>query len=142
MIITYISIYICWIAYSCLEGFREALYYDLAVKEGNGVRELHKIYTIQRSMVIIPIVALSFRIDGFYSLFYFAALVLSFSYFHDGTYYVTRNDLDHTVYPKRWMDESTTSTAKIELSYEQRFSLFVLGIICLIFFLAYASGSK
>jgi hypothetical protein len=60
------------------------------------------------------------------------ALLLSFSYFHNGAYYCVRNILNPELYKEKYKAESTTSSATIELSYKQRFTLFIVGISILI----------
>lgn len=137
MILTYIIVYVLWILYSCVEGCREGLYYDIASKEGNGIKELHKMYTGQRALVVMSIMFLVARQDGLYSLIYFFSFVLSFSFWHDGFYYITRNKLDSGIYKERFKAESTTSTAKIELDYFTRMCMFVFGFVLFILFLLY-----
>lgn len=58
--------------------------------------------------------------------------ILSYPYFHDGAYYWFRNVIDNKVYPRRWKDNSTTSTAIIEINYKTRVIFLILGLISLL----------
>lgn len=62
----------------------------------------------------------------------FAFAILSYPYFHDGAYYWFRNVIDNKVYPRRWKDNSTTSTAIIEINYKTRVIFLILGLISLL----------
>ena len=62
----------------------------------------------------------------------FSFAILSYPYFHDGAYYWFRNVIDNKIYPKRWKDDSTTSTAIIEIDYKKRVALLILGLIALL----------
>lgn len=135
MIILYIVLFLLWIAYSMIEGFREATYYDIASKEGNGIKELHSVFTLQRSIVIIFLSVFSFIISGHASVLFINSIVFSFPFFHDNFYYVTRNNLDPNIYKKRWMDESTTSTAIIEIGFLTRTIFVLLSLLMFVMFL-------
>jgi len=127
IITTYISSIILWIAYSMLEGIRESFYYHYKVNNEliDKKEDLHTLFTLQRFIVILFI----FYITNLYIAFSCACL---FPFWHDGSYYFSRNALNPNIYKKTWKDSSTTSTAKIELNYKTRIILLILGITVII----------
>lgn len=60
--------------------------------------------------------------------------VAAFPCLHDGFYYWQRNKLDSTVYPKKFLDQSTTSTAFWTKYFPPivRIPLAIVGVVCLI----------
>jgi len=60
------------------------------------------------------------------------SLALLFSFFHNGVYFMTRNKLDSKIYPKGFWDDSTSSTAKLDLNVKSRIILAVIGCIGII----------
>ena len=57
-----------------------------------------------------------------------------FNFFHNGTYYYTRNKLDGRSYPKRWKDESKTFPPFTALiSYNKRAIAMILGLTSQVF---------
>lgn len=105
--------FISWLVFSVLEGRREALYFSYKMrasiaKQQAFKKDEHILFSWQRLAVlcgmIIPMgVCLNTLIAA-------TAFCMAFPFLHDGMYYVTRNQLDG-IYPKRWFDQSTTSTA-------------------------------
>ena len=145
LILVPIITYVLWNIYAIIEGWREGKYWFLRKeKVSDDVDKMmgkndHAIWTIQRAILALVIVSLN-GILLYYSggLFWLKwllttlALTLSFSFFHDGEYYCERNNLNPKVYPKRWKDSSTTSTAKIELNYTVRLICFIISIISIL----------
>ena len=121
-----------WILYGILEGFREACFYDVnsIVQTPNQsiTWNLHPFFTMQRAIVLLLI----YKVNGDFILL--GGLPLIFSFVHDGMYYRIRNQLNNKVYSKGWWDNSTTSTAFIELNIYERSVVFVIGITSLILF--------
>lgn len=117
-------------AYATLEGIREAFYFHY---KGFGnpetVPDEHLLFTLQRAIVwmILPFVA--FPLYGWWCAITLVTTPLIFSFFHNGNYYSTRNTIDPTVYHKGFKDMTTSSTAKISMSYPVRTTLFVIGIL-------------
>jgi len=104
MIVYLYAILSCF--YASIEGIREAFYYH-ALK-GSKSQNLHGIYWFQRLIFAIFLyVATNFFILTFF--------VLIFSFFHNGFYFLTRNRLDRLIYPKKFIDFSTTSTIKPQI---------------------------
>jgi len=99
-----ITAYIIWVLYSMLEGIKEAFLYNLRdYNKKNPINE-HIVFTIQRAVVLILVCYIDWRIM-FIAPF-------AFPFFHDGAYYTTRNLLNNRIYPKRWFDQSNSSTAR------------------------------
>ncbi len=134
MILLFGCVYLLWCFYACICGHLEAIYYDAVQKEVK-IPELHDVYVMQRIMPFLSIAGLSFYVSGGASVLFSFSLILIFSFFHDNQYYATRNNLDSSIYHKRWMDESTTSTAIFEFSFFTRTALALIGILMLMFFI-------
>ena len=115
---------ICFIAilscvYASLEGVVQAFYYR---NYNNTDINIHGLYTFQRA--IVGIILFSFT-----NIFFFLFFLFSFSFFHNGFYYWTRNILDDNIYRARFTDTSTTSKAFLEFNFSQRTILFIMGLI-------------
>lgn len=123
-----IVILLVWCVYAMLEGMREAYYYDAAMRSEKKYPDIHWIYATQRGLFLF-IVAITMG-----SLTFPISLAFIFSYIHNGSYYCQRNDIDVRIYPRRFKDDSTTSTAFFELNYKTRTIMFYIGIL---FFIAY-----
>ena len=121
-----------FILYSVIEGIREGLYYDLKYKTTKGDLGEHTLFTVQRCVFVLFMFSLSFLINSnpIYTLIETFFIILMFPYFHDGAYYMTRNNANSDIYKKRWRDNSITSTAKFEIKYPLRISLFIGGVVC------------
>ena len=100
---------IVWIVYSLTEGVREGFYWHY---ENNSRRvcnfDINPIFNLQRALVLLITGGFMVHTLGWFSLFSLACMFLMFNFFHNGTYYYTRNKLDDRFYPKRWTDESKT----------------------------------
>jgi hypothetical protein len=91
---------------SLLEGVREGYYWHFKPKDPFVKTNEHALFSLQR---LILWSTMLFVVNWVSVL----AIICMFPFLHDGAYYTTRNYLDKTVYPKRFFDESTTSTAKL-----------------------------
>ena len=117
------STLLLWIAYSCLEGVREGYYWNLYPSYKINI---HTIFFIQRSFVLL-IISLLNPVS-------IIALSLIFSFFHNGSYYLTRNKLNSKVYPKKWFDQSKNSTSwmtKFNTPISRSIQLFI-GLLILV----------
>jgi hypothetical protein len=122
------------LVYAYIEGIREALYYHEATKTNDTIkRNLHSLFFSQRLIVVCFCVLLNAN------YFLIASCVLMFSFFHDGSYYAERNRLNPAIYPKKFFDHSTTSTAFFEFSFTWRLILFIIGILLFITTLIYTT---
>lgn len=127
--------YLLWLVYSTIEGIREGYYwhYTLKMKQVG----MHTWFTIQRSLFLSTLVLgfLVFQVSILNTVLMAVSCILAFSFFHNGALYTTRNLLDSKsrfpVYPHRWLDQSTTSTA-FWTKYQTpliRTTLFIISLI-------------
>jgi len=111
---------ILWIGFAILEGIREGYFYNYRdTKDLEYSKDLHPLYTMQRSVMAIGLCLGLAIIGGWWSLLALASFGLVFPLFHDGFYYVTRNNIDSKIYPDRFKTDKNTTTAKISV---QRFA--------------------
>lgn len=109
-----------------MEGRREAYYFNSAMKSGDSDKyNIHPLFQIQRLIIFILCLMLCANIFVAFSIG--LSMISCFSYIHNGTYYNVRNNLDKTVYPLRWKDDSLTSHASFEMHYGERLLMFILG---------------
>lgn len=111
--------------YAQIEGFREAwMYY--AFNRAGVWKELHPLFTWQRVLFFCTI----FLFQPWYvAAFIVTGDILSFSFWHNGRYFMTRNDIDPKIYKERFKDHSTTSTAKYEFNFSARLFFFIVSFI-------------
>jgi hypothetical protein len=134
--ITLILANIIWMMYSMLEGLREGFYWHFKSTSKRDCKfEIHPIFALQRGLVLLIIGGLLYYTIGIYSLTSIIDMALIFSFFHNGTYYYTRNKLDNNLYQLKWKDQSTTSTAKLTkiMTYRNRTIFMVLGVLLEVF---------
>lgn len=127
---------IIWIAYSMIEGMREGFYWYFKANSRRECNfEIHPIFALQRGIVLLLAGSLLYYTIGLYSITSIISMMLIFSFFHNGSYYYTRNKLDDKTYPLRWKDQSTTSTAKMTkiMTYRNRTIFMVLGVLSQVF---------
>ena len=113
-----ISSYIIWVLYAIIEGYREGKYWYLLGKTNILPSTEHKIWTLQRAMVVLLATSVIFiPVVQVINLLFILICALAFPFFHDGTYYYTRNRLsqqdpsEKVIYKKGFFDQSTTSTS-------------------------------
>lgn len=76
------------------------------------------------------------------ALFFLPIAAFSFSFLHDGVLYEVRKRLMPGLYVKGFFDNpSPFGTAKIKLTFKQRFALFALSFVVWAIFTNYISGS-
>lgn len=93
--------------------------------------DIHLFLTSYRISVYFPIVISLWFLSGWQSAFLYAlSVVFSFSFFHNGFYYLTRKRLDGAY--EGFTDESETTTAKISLNFKERLVLFFISICFLL----------
>jgi len=125
--ITNLILSIVWSAYMTLEGYREAYYWSAVVKCTTlQYANVHWVFMTQRTFVFILFIYISQQ------WMVITALAAISPFFHNGMYYTIRNYIDKC-YPKRWLDQSTNSTAwsTIYLTPVVRVSGFVVGVVLL-----------
>lgn len=134
LITSFCCVFFFAILYFVLEGHREAVMYDMMNRAQSFV-ELHHLFLIQRVCVLVSLAILSFLLAGWKSLVFDYSLILLFTPAHNSAYYTMRNKLDPNVYPKRWKDDSKTSTAKMEFGFKYRIAMAIVGTISFFVFL-------
>lgn len=123
---------LAWFASSSLSGILEGYYYDMQ-PENRKHMNLHLIYVIQRAFLAIALsIYVCYHSGIIYGSIFFAALLFTFSFFHNGFYYLTRHKLNPEIYPKGFFDDSETSTAIIELGVKFRTAMAAIGILFII----------
>jgi len=105
MIFIYLITILVWVLYAYFDGRIEAHYYDALVWSNRKHKDIHWMSFIHRTLMLILIGILT------KSLSLPFALILIFSYIHNGYYYIERNKLDIRVYPDKFKASSTTSTS-------------------------------
>lgn len=124
-----------WVGYALTEGIREGFYWHY---ENNSRRvcdfDINPVFNLQRLLVLIVTGGFMVHTIGWFSLFSLACMVSMFSFFHNGTYYYTRNKLDGRSYPRKWMDESKTFPPFTALTtYSKRTLAMSVGILAQVF---------
>lgn len=112
---------IVFLNWALLEGDREGSAIDAMVKAGIYVN--HAIFTLQRGCVLL--------LFGFIIKWDALLFILMFPFIHDGMYYTRRNIMNVAIYPKKWFDQSNTSTALLTKFFTPwvRTGLFVIALI-------------
>jgi hypothetical protein len=109
VLITLLITNLIWISYSLMEGVREGFYWNYEnISKRVCEFDINRIYTLQRSLVLTLIGGFLVYTLGWYSLISLVSMIVMFSFFHNGTYYYTRNKLQPGIYSKGWSDESRT----------------------------------
>jgi hypothetical protein len=125
----YVLCMVVWIAYSLFEGYREAYYYNNTyTSEVSEKRNMHPSFDAQRLLVMGLFISGNFCADGVMVLL---SMSLVFSFFHDGMYYATRNNINSNMYIRRWMSNSSQSNASFEITFTGRLILLFLGFLVL-----------
>ena len=109
VLITLIIMNLIWIGYSLTEGIREGFYWHYEnISRKVCDFDINPVFNLQRALVLLISGGFMVQILGWYSLFSLLSMILMFSFFHNGTYYYTRNKLSDKTYEKGWKDESRT----------------------------------
>lgn len=135
-LLTLLIVNIIWIIYSMSEGFIEGFYFHFKTNSRRDCQfEINQVFSLQRILVLFLISGYLVHVLGWYSLTVIKSLVLIFSFFHNGTYYLTRNKLDDRMYPLKWKDASRTFPVFYSglTTYKRRAFCMVLGIITQVF---------
>lgn len=119
----------CWISYAILEGYRDSNFYHNRMTSNNpSPKNIHWVYFMQR-LILGSIIYFGHNhvFSTLNSFVFCAGLILIFSYFHNGMYYLTRHELNNNLYPKGWDSDSISSEATLEFSYKIRTGLLLVG---------------
>ena len=123
---TLLVLYLLWIISSAII---EAVLYSKQGAEAFKVNE-HYLYTLNRisvlSMIIVSVLKheVLLSING---IMLAISFIMMYPFWHDGAYYETRRAIDVPSY--NFKSSSTTSTAKFELNWNKRLTLFIIGFL-------------
>lgn len=127
-----LSLAVIWIFYAILDGFIQAHYYSLYPTD-KGHKNIHWAYVIQRLLLLGCIYGtLDGRIFIWDNIIFIFSLIFIFSFFHNGSYYATRNKFEPDKYKKKWMANSETSQAFFEFDFTWRTGMCLIGILFII----------
>lgn len=135
-IIFQILILTSWIVYSSIFGKCDAWYWyygnqcKYVLKQK--LMDLHPHYLTSRSIFGLVCGFLMSNIlnqNLLLGFIYTIALGLILPLFHNGFYYMERNNINPSVYPLRFKDMSTSSIAPINFTYNLRLVMAILGVI-------------
>ncbi len=129
--ITSILIYVGWLFFAAASGYVEAQFFHMVDHNKTWRENIHYSLTVQRFFVWVIIIMGQLDKNCRWSLMFFgAAYLFSFSFIHDGVYYMIRNELDERVYPKGWASHSETSNSIWEfiLTPKNRLIGFILSV--------------
>lgn len=146
LVYTLISIYILLNAYAFVSGIKDAILWSKKGADAFTWNE-HKVFVAERGIVLFIVLSvvicysllnkIGFPYYDNVKLFLGVCLVLSsfilsFSYFHNGAYYVARKKINPKLKHYTWRGVSNSSTADIEFSYKERLALFIVSLILLV----------
>lgn len=126
-----IYLYLLFCIYAIVEGVIEAILYGKKGAETFSWNE-HIVYVFARIMVLFSILFASrlTHLSNLDCLIYASVCMLSFPFFHDGSYYETARKINRPEY--RFWSNSQTSTAKIEITWFVRVNMLLVSIISLL----------
>lgn len=127
---TILILTLVWILCSIIEAFIQGHYYDSIPVETKKHINLHPFFVFTRSCLLgIMFYEVLMISHWVFSGLFIIIQMLIFSFFHNGTYYKTRNWLNSQIYPKGFWDSSETSRAVIELGLGMRITMAAIGFI-------------
>lgn len=97
----------------------------------------HRVFVACRGALVL-VLLLATRIDTETAFILTLCYLLSFSFWHNGAYYITRHQIDPGQ-KTGWFSQSDTDTAKIKFGSLARTVTFVLSLIILIIYTIYRS---
>jgi hypothetical protein len=135
VLITLIIMNLIWVGYSLTEGIREGFYWHYEnISKKVCDFDINPVFNLQRALVLLISGGFMVQILGWYSLLSLLSMILMFSFFHNGTYYYTRNKLSGKIYEKGWKDESRTFPPFTPLmTYNKRTLAMGIGILAQVF---------
>lgn len=135
VLITLIIMNLIWVGYSLTEGIREGFYWHYEnISKKVCDFDINPVFNLQRALVLLISGGFMVQILGWYSLLSLLSMILMFSFFHNGTYYYTRNKLSGKIYEKGWKDESRTFPPFTPLmTYNKRTLAMGIGILSQVF---------
>ncbi len=137
-IVTILSSFIIWNLLAGLVGFIRAHYEDYLYFQDRNHPNLHGWYLLIRGIILLPFAfsvfeELSIAIEDkflwwMFSIFFYAAGIMSYSFFYLGILYIYRNKLAPEIYKKRFFSSKEKgedkNSAKMQLGFWLRFAFF------------------
>ena len=119
-----------WIIFASVSGVLEAYYFRRRRRARVKGYDIHVWFTLCRAIVAAPLcLYILFKHGILQSVLTASIFVLVFPFFHDGFYYSFRELLRAGTYPKYFIDQSTTTSAKISLKFSLRAILLIIGLL-------------
>ena len=123
--------YSIWVVFALISGILEGVYYSKVYrKQMKRFVNDHAAFTVLRGIIAVLLLWFTFGLV-WQSLLGGVLLMMSFPFWHDGMYYQLRKWIDG-VYPKGWIDNTTTSDAKFNFDFTKRFIMFSFSLFFLI----------
>lgn len=131
--VEYLHIIFFWILFAAVSGVTEAVLFSnnviLANSKKKEWQDEHFWFTTQRFIVYLILIRnLHLAECILLGLAFFAV----FPFIHDGVYYTVRDIIYPGSYPKRFLDNSTETDAKLSFGDVARVSLFLIGVAIII----------
>src|SRR3990167_2794048 len=125
-----------WIISALLEGFFQGHYYDL-IPIDKGHKNIHSVYGVMRSILLIALFWIAwYNLHIWDALIFAFTCCFSYSFFHNGMLYTTRNNLNPDIYKKRWWANkepgSVKGSANIEIEVGFRIAMLVVAIVFIV----------
>lgn len=122
-----------WTIFSIYEGKREAWYFHERYKM---VHDIHFYFSIQRISVgfafLIALTGLEISWLNLLDLALTSTMMITmFVFLHDGYYYQERNNLNPTIYKKRFKDYNDSS-AIFDFTWNERKIMLIVGVLIMI----------
>lgn len=129
-----------WFCLACFRGFFESIIWHCNTAANNILKkDYHPHILAERGLLffsfLLPVLFFSLKLSNFLVPIAFSGtLFFCYPFFHNGSKYLSRNYLNPKVYKLGWKaDPSTTSIAKMNLSWRQRKISFVIGMLFFVF---------
>lgn len=116
--------------YAMVSGTKDAVLWSRLGTEAYPWNE-HIIFVIERGIFFGTPMLFTF-IDVETAMVLIMSAVISFPFWHNGFYYTMRRTIDVPDY--RWNSDSTTSTARLQITWKIRLALFIISNLGLILF--------
>ena len=119
--------FLIWQALAASLGIMEGAFFGAA--RGAVTQNLHRHFWPVRTIGAMGILYWMISQDAHWAIVVASAVcfALVFPFWHDGMYYVAYSWLNPEPYPRRFFDQSTTTSAEISFTFPIRLSLFVIG---------------
>jgi hypothetical protein len=120
--------FIAWQLLAMSLGVMEGAFFGAA--RGQVEDDIHQYFWTPRTIGAMSILAwlIAEDVSWFIVPMNAAAYVLVFPFWHDGMYYVAYSWLNPEPYPRRFFDQSTTTSADISFAFPLRLILFIAGV--------------